>query len=92
MKPENRFLDILWVFPIMFKILRSRLHYDVIVTSYVDGWYLFWYQWKEETDSHTLVANIGYRTFIIENPGGGCNNPPSPSKDVLQKMPQEDEG
>ena len=42
----------------MFKILRSCLHYDVRVTSNVDGWYLFWYQWKEETYSYTVVANI----------------------------------
>ena len=29
--------------------------------------------------------------FSIENPGGGCNNPPS--EDVLQKnIPQVDEG
>ena len=24
----------------MFKILKARLHYDVIVTSYADGWYI----------------------------------------------------
>ena len=29
-------------------ISRARLHYDVIVMSYEDGWY-FWYQWKEKT-------------------------------------------
>ena len=23
-------------------------HYDVIVTSYINGWYICWYQWKEE--------------------------------------------
>ena len=59
----------------MFKILRSHLHYDVIVTSYADGWYLFWYHWKEQTHSYTLVANIGYRTFIIENPEGVATTP-----------------
>ena len=51
---ENRFLHIFN----MFKILSSRLHYDVIKTSYVDGWYLFWDQWNEETHSYTVVANI----------------------------------
>ena len=40
------------------KILRVRFHYDVIVTSYEDGGYFPWYQWKEETHSYTLVANI----------------------------------
>ena len=73
----------------MFKILRSRLHYDVIVTSYEDGWYLFWYQWKEETHSYTLVASMRYRTFHIENQEG--LQQPSPSEDVLKKIPQEDE-
>ena len=59
----------------MFKVLRARLHYDVIVTSYADEWYLFWYQWNEETHSYSVLANIRYRTFIIENLEGGCNNP-----------------
>ena len=27
------------------------------MTPYEDGWYLFWYQWKEEPYSCTLVAN-----------------------------------
>ena len=34
------------------------LHYDVIVKSYTDKWYLFWYHCKEETHSCTLAANI----------------------------------
>ena len=30
-----------------------------IMTSYKYSWYLFWYQWKEETHSYTLeVLNI----------------------------------
>ena len=36
-----------------------------IMTSYEDGWYLFWYQWKEEPHSYTLVANT--RVFCNEN-------------------------
>ena len=32
---ENRFLPTLCVY------FRSCLHYDIIVTSYADGWYLF---------------------------------------------------
>ena len=41
-------------------------------------------------DIITLVANTGHQTFRKENPGRGSNNPPS--EDVLQKIPQEDEG
>ena len=41
---------------IMFKILRSRLHYDVIVSNMqTDG---IWYQWKKkkkETHSYTAL-------------------------------------
>ena len=29
--------------------------YDVTVTSYLGCWYLFWYVWKEETPSYTMV-------------------------------------
>ena len=44
------------------------------MTSYEVQWYSFLYQWIEE--AYTLVANIGYQAFRIENPGRGCNNPP----------------
>ena len=37
----------------------ARSHYDVIVTSYINGWYLFWYQWKEDVHTYTLVVNLG---------------------------------
>ena len=33
---------------------------DVIVTSYINGWYLFWYQWKEDVHTYTLVVNLGF--------------------------------
>ena len=68
----------------MFKILRSRLHYDVIMTSYTVGWYLFWYQWIEKTHYYTLVANIRVCDVYYRNK--------PPPEDVLQKIPQEDEG
>ena len=69
---------------------RVRLHYDVTVTSYEDGWY-FWYQWKEEIHNYTLVVNIRVQGFKnIENPGRGMQQPPS--EDGLQKMAEEDEG
>ena len=29
--------------------------YDVTATSYLGCWYLFWYVWKKETPSYTLV-------------------------------------
>ena len=74
----------------MFTILRLRLHYDVIVTSYADGWYLFWYQWIEEAPGYTFVANIRVQDVYHRKSRGGCNS--SPSEDVLQKMAQEDEG
>ena len=37
----------------------ARSHYDVIVTSYISGWYLFWYQRKENVHTYTLVVNLG---------------------------------
>ena len=38
---------------------RACSHYDVIVRSYIIGWYLLWYQWKEDVQSYTLVVNVG---------------------------------
>ena len=35
----------------------ARSHYDAIVTSYINGLYLFWYQWKE--DVHTYRGKLG---------------------------------
>ena len=51
-------------------------HYDVIVTSYINGWGLFWCQWKEDVHTYSLVVNLGYMTFSIDNSEGGCNNLP----------------
>ena len=42
-----------------FLIFEGVLTYDVILRLYINGWYLFWYQWKEEVHSYTLVANLG---------------------------------
>ena len=36
-------------------ILRFGHVYDITVTSYVGCLYLFWYEWKEETHSYTMV-------------------------------------
>ena len=57
------------------------------MTSYEDEWYLFWYQWKEETHSYTVVANIKeYDVYYRKSREGVA------TEDVLQKMAQEDEG
>ena len=60
------------------QFLRACSHYDIIVRSYINGWYLFWYQWKEEVHTNTPVVNVGYvrYTFIINNPGGVATTPP----------------
>ena len=44
----------------------ARSHYDVIVTSYINGWYLFWYQWKEDVHTYTLVVNLGLGLYDIQ--------------------------
>ena len=73
---QNRFcLFFVFIFN-MLKILRLRLHYDTIVTSYADGWYLFWYQWKEETHSYTVVANIRVQGVYYRKSRGGLQQPP----------------
>ena len=54
----------------------ARSHYDLIVTSYINGWYLFWYQWKEDVHTYTLVVKVkGYMTFSIDNPEGVATTP-----------------
>ena len=74
----------------MFKILRSRLHYDVIVTSYAGGCHLFWYQRKEETHSYTVVANIRVQNVYLRKCRGELQpTPPPPSENVLQKMARD---
>ena len=52
---------------------------DVIVTSYINGWYLFWYQWKEDVHTYTLVVNLGlYATTT-----------PAASENMFGKNPQD---
>ena len=38
---------------------RACSHYDVIVRSYINGRYLFWYQWKEDVNTYTLEVKLG---------------------------------
>ena len=53
----------------IFQFSRACSHYDVIVRSYINGWYLFWYQWKGDVHSYnTLVVN--YMIFSNDNPEG----------------------
>ena len=47
---------------------RACSLYNVIVTSYNNGWYLFWYQWKEDIHIYTLVRVI--MTLPVDNQGG----------------------
>ena len=59
---ENQFLPTLCVrYGNMFKIWMSGFNYDVKVTSYVNGWYLFWYQWKEETLNYGIYIGSKYK-------------------------------
>ena len=54
---KNQFLPIFYAQNSQFSWAHS--HYDLIVTSYINGWYLFWYQWKEDVHTYTLVVNLG---------------------------------
>ena len=47
-----------------YDFLRTNGHFSIFVgaltvTSYINGWYLFWYQWKEDVHTYTLVVNLG---------------------------------
>ena len=66
----------LCIFSICSNFLRSRSHYDVKVTLYADGWYLFWYRWKEETHSYILLANIRVQDVYYRKSREGVHNPP----------------
>ena len=57
-------------------IFRLAILYYVIVTSYVDGFSWFWYQWKEETLPYTMVPNNYTLGVSISNSQGGGNHPP----------------
>ena len=50
-------------------------HYDVIVRSYINGWYLFWYQLKKDVHSYTVVVNLGLYDLQYWYSWEGCNNP-----------------
>ena len=56
---KNEFLPIFYTQNGHFQFSWARSHYDVMVTSYINGWYLFWYQWKKDVHTYTLVVNLG---------------------------------
>ena len=53
----------------------ARSHYDVIVTPYINGLYLIWYQWNERMSiTYTLVVNLGlYELQYLIIQTLGCN-------------------
>ena len=57
-------------------IFRSAMLYYIIVTSYVDRFSWFWYQWKEETLPFTMVPNNYTLGASIWNSQGGGNHTP----------------
>ena len=64
--------------------------YDITVTSYLGCWYLFWYVWKEETPSCTMVPiRCIWGVSFLSSQGGG-NHPPG--KTCFKKKASEDEG
>ena len=73
-----------------FSIFEGVINYDVIVTSYINGWYLFWHHWKEDDHTVTLVVNLGLYDLQDWYSGGGCNNPPS--ENIFGKTPQDNKG
>ena len=64
-------------------IFRSAMFCYVIVTSYVDWFSWFWYQWKEETLPYTMVPNNFTLHMSISSSQGDGNH--LPQEDVLQK-------
>ena len=54
---KNKFLPIFHTQNEISQFSRVCSHYDIMGTSYINGEYLFWYQWKE--DIHRLVVNLG---------------------------------
>ena len=65
------------------------MFYYVIVTSYVDRFSSFWYQWKEKTLPYTMVPNIYTLGVSISSSHGVVT---IPQEDVYTEKSQEDEG
>ena len=57
------------------EISRVRLHNDVIVMSYEDGWCFFDINGKRIPIAIHGKQTLGYRAFNIEEPGRGLQQP-----------------
>ena len=66
---------------------RVCSYYDVKVSSYINGWYLFWYQWKKDFQSYTLVVNLGLNDLQVEIPEG-LQHPPSENMFEKKNTPE----
>ena len=64
------------------------MFYYVIVTSYVDRFSWFWYQWKEETLPFSMVPNNYTLGVSISSSQGVITTP----RKTCYKKAQEDEG
>ena len=71
-------------------LLLDRFLSAFLVTSYEVLWYSFYYQWIVEVHTYALVVNIGLSGVRYRKSREGLQQPPL--EDVLQKIPQEDEG
>ena len=68
---KNQFLPIFYTQNDHFSIFEG-----VLMTSYISGWYLFWWMKRGCPYLYTVV-NLGLYDISIGNPEGGCNNPTS---------------
>ena len=50
-------------------------NYDVTVTSYLWCWYLFWYVWKEEAPSYTMVPTRCFCGVLFSSSQGVVTSP-----------------
>ena len=73
------------------KFPRARWLYDITVTTYEVQWYSFWYQWKEEIHTYTLVANIGVSGVPYRKSREGVATTPLRRTFFFFKIPREDE-
>ena len=62
-KQKSYFVDLIFILLDRITFLnflgRAYIMTSFIVTSYINGWYLFWYQWKEDVHTYILVENLG---------------------------------
>ena len=82
---KKHFWPIIYAHSEYFSIFEDGLTLYVIVTPYEHGWYLFWYQWIEETHRQ------GYWAFSKGNHEGYCINP-APFGGRVTDKGREDKG